>query len=305
LAFPQLIGLADLDKILNAKIYKRSEAFVKDMQPKLNVFVATEHYFSAHEKIGKHNYVVLDGPPESGKSFIGAAITLSYSAKGFEIISIQKPEEIFSVYEPKQKQIFFADDAVGTIYFDPSLGDFWSRNLPIVLRKLDKNHKLIWTARMYILQEAIESTKLGENIDNFPGIHEVLVEVGDLTKMDKALILYNHAKIANLSMAAKEIVRKNSERIIEHPNYTPERIRQLVTFYLQTGKKKLSTREKKDLENSIFEFLKNPSERFIRAYNKALTQSEKTLLLAVLDQGSKVEIKKLKEEYEKRISALQ
>lgn len=236
-SFPQLIGLADLDKIINKELYNRSEAFVADLQPKLSVFVATDRYFKAHEILRKHHFVVLDGPPESGKSFIGAAITLSYATKGFEVFYPQKPEEIYKVYDFSNKQVYFADDAVGSITFNPNLGDFWGRELPGIIHKLDKHHKLIWTARKYILQEALDRTKLGEHIDNFPGIHEVLVEVSDFKLLEKALILYNHAKHANLSGDAIELIKKNADYISNHPNYTPERIRQLIQLILSGVKK--------------------------------------------------------------------
>jgi hypothetical protein len=189
-SFPQLIGLADVDMVINKDLYNRSEAFVSNWQPKLITFVATSQYFKALDILQRYHFVVIDGPPESGKSFIGATITLAYSCEEFEIFYVQKPEEIFRAYNVSHKQLYFADDAVGTINFNPNLGDHWSRELSGILRKLDKHHKLIWTARHYILQEAIDRTKLREHIDNFPGIHEVLVEVGDLKLLEKALILY-------------------------------------------------------------------------------------------------------------------
>lgn len=301
-SFPQLIGLADLNKIINKELYNRSEAFVADLQPKLSVFVTTNQYFKAHEILRKYHFVVLDGPPESGKSFIGAAITLSYTAEGYEVFYPQKPAEIYKVHNFSNKQVYFADDAVGSITFDPNLGDFWGRDLPGIIHKLDKHHKLIWTARKYILQEALDRTKLGEHIDNFPGIHEVLVEVSDYKLLEKGLILYNHAKQANLTGDAKKLIKENANFISNHSNYTPERIRQLIQLILSGVQKKLSLKEKQEWCKKIDEFLKNPSERFCKAYREALGHSERTMLITLLDLGKRVEINKLKEEYERRIS---
>jgi hypothetical protein len=78
---------------------------------------------------------------------------------------------------------------------------------------------LVWTARHYILEEALAESRLGENVDEFPGSHEVLVEVGDLTVQEKAEILYNHAKLAGLSCNARKLVRRYYLPIISHPNY--------------------------------------------------------------------------------------
>lgn len=303
-SFPQLIGLADIEKIINKDLYVRSEAFVSDLQPKLITFVVTSQYFKAHDILRKHHFVVLDGPPESGKSFIGGAITLAYACEEFEIFYTQEPQEIFRAYNASHKQLYFADDAVGTIIFNPNLGDHWSRELPGIIRKLDKNHKLIWTARHYILQEAIDRTKLREYIDNFPGIHEVLVEVGDLTLLERALILYNHTKHSDLSSEAKKIIKEHALFISEHPNFTPERIRQLTKLVLPEIKRELSLKEKQEWFKKIDKFLKNPSERFYKAYREALGPSERAMLMALLDLGSSVNKDKLRSEYERRISTI-
>lgn len=61
-------------------------------------------------------------------------------------------------------------------------------------------------------------------------------------------------------------------------------------------------KEKQKWCKKIDEFLKNPSERFYKAYREALGHSERTMLITMLDLGKRVEINKLKEEYERRIS---
>ncbi len=81
-SFPELLGLADVDQVINKELYVRSQAFVSDWQPRLVTFVAVSQYFVALDILRNHNFVVIDGPPEVGKSFIGAAITLVYAADG-------------------------------------------------------------------------------------------------------------------------------------------------------------------------------------------------------------------------------
>jgi hypothetical protein len=302
-SFPQLIGLADIDKIVNRDLYVKSEAFVSHWQPKLALFVGVSPYFKALDVIQERYFVVLDGPPEAGKSFIGAAITLAYACEGFEIFYVQDPHEIFRAYDASCKQLYFADDAVGTISFDPTLGSYWSRELPGVLRKLDRHHKLIWTARSYILREAIATTKLREHIDNFPGVHEVLVEVGEFTLLEKALILYNHAKLSELSSSARGLVKEHAKSICRHPNFTPERVRQLVQLVLPEIGENLTLKEREDWARKIEHFLENPSERFQRAY-ETLGPSEKAMLFTLLDLGTRVGKEALKVEYEKRVSVI-
>lgn len=281
-SYPQLLGLADLDHILNRELYQRSEAYVLQWQPRLAAFVPTLAYGTAVATLREHHFVVLDGPPEAGKSTIGAALTLMYAALGYEVVAVRRPEQVFQVYAREQRQLFVADDAVGSLSFNPLLGDDWSRDLPGILAKLDSDHLLIWTTRAYILKAALSGSRLGETLSDFPGAYEVLVEVGELSLVEKAQILYNHAKHGHLCSTSRALVRERASEIVSHRSFTPERIRQLVDNVLpkhcesaERGAGILSWRE-------VEEFLRNPATRWTHAYLK-LSESEQALLEAVLD----------------------
>ena len=291
-SFPQLLGLADLDHIVNRELYARSEAYLQQWQPRLAVFVQNEAYLRALTTLRQRHFLVLDGPPEAGKTMIAAAIAVLYATEGYAVIDLRDPGELFATHEKKVKQIYIADDAIGSINLSPSLADAWSRDLPGVLRKLDADHVLVWTARHYILEEALAESRLGENVDEFPRNHEVLIELGELSKQQKAEILYNHAKLAGLPRTARQLVRNNFRMIIEHANFTPERIRQLCEEVLKTDRPK-SIKE-------VGEFLSNPSQRWIKAYS-ALSASEQALMTALLDFDKGAESKQLEQAYGQRI----
>ena len=302
-SYPQLLGLADLDKIVNHELYERSEAYVRQWQPRLSTFVWTPQYGDAITTLKNHHFVVLDGPPEAGKSTIAAALALMYAADGFEIVDVRGPGQIFKAYDQVSSQFFVADDAVGSISFDPSLTDQWSRDLPGILNKLNAKHLLVWTARKYVLEEAIAESRLGEAITDFPGVNEVLVEVGKLSSLQKAEILYNHAKQARLSKAARELIRSNASRIVNHADFTPERVRQLTENILpkadDSNEAKTETFTWKDLE----QFLQNPSKRWVQAYNR-LSESEQTLLVAMLDFNTFASSNDVQKAYELRCKQL-
>ena len=277
--------------------------FFETWQEKLSCFVAVKPYFAALEKIKKHNFIVLDGPPEVGKSFIGAAISLLHSTEGYEVYYIDKATEIFQLIDSEKKQIFFADDAVGSILFDPELGKYWSKHLPALLRRLDGKHKLIWTTRTYILKDAIAKTKLDEDIHNFPSVFDVLVEIPDYSLQEKALILYNHAKQSSLPRNIKDFIKKYAAEIYSNNNITPERTRQLIDNVIVELFNDDEVYDDRTILNSIITFLNNPGDRFKRAYD-SLGGSEKELLLTLLDAGNAVEKNKLEEAYEGRLARI-
>ncbi len=164
-SYPQLLGLADLEHILNRELYVRSEAYLQQWQPRLAVFVQNAAYTKALTTLRRHHFVVLDGPPEVGKTMIAAAIALLQATRGYEVIDVRGPAQVFAAYSKERQQVFVADDAIGSISLSPTLADEWSRDLPGILRKLDAQHSLIWTARHYILEEALAESRLGDNLE--------------------------------------------------------------------------------------------------------------------------------------------
>jgi hypothetical protein len=296
-AYPQLLGLADLEVIINRDLYVRSQAYVEQWQPRLATFVQTSAHLTASAVIKKEHFVVLDGPPEAGKTTIAAALALSFASEGFEVIDIRESNEVFRAYDPKRPQIFVADDAIGSVSLDPARADDWSRDLPGVLRKMNKKHLLIWTARRYILEEALAESRLGEAVAEFPGVHDVIVEVGALSPIEKAAMLYNHAKQAGLRPEYKKLIRQKAMNIIHDGNFTPERVRQLTEIVLSPSINGRTTRAV--TWPDVQKFLDNPSERWIKAYRK-LSLSEQALLSAMLDFDGSTPAGDLKVSYESR-----
>src|SRR3984885_11259941 len=235
-SYPQLLGLADLEHILNRELYTRSEAYLQQWQPRLAVFVQNAAYAKALITLNRYHFVVLDGPPEVGKTMIAAAMALLLATRGHEVIDVRGPGRVFAAYSKERPQVFVADDAIGSISLSPVLADEWSRDLPGILRKLDAQHSLIWTARHYTLEEALAESRLGDNLNEFPGSHEVLVEVGDLTIQQRAEMVYNHAKLGHLSDGSRHLIRGYFRAIITHPDFTPERVRQLCDEVLAADK---------------------------------------------------------------------
>lgn len=308
-AYPQLLGLADLDVIVNRDLYARSQAYLQDWQPKLATYVQTEAHAKAMSLLKKKHFIVLDGPPEAGKTTIAAALALIHAADGFEIIDVRSSNDLFRVpdeqggkreKEENKRRLFVADDAIGSISLVGARADEWSRDLPGILRTLSGNRLLVWTARRYILEEALATSRLKDAVAEFPRPHEVLVEVGKLSIMQKAEILYNHAKQANLSVEYRELIRRYAIQIVNHPNFPPLRISELTTVILKPS----SDTANAVTWEEVWDFLNNPGHRWTQAY-RALRRSEQILLSAMLDFDGPILERVLRASYETRAGNLE
>jgi len=304
-SYPQLLGLADLEMIVNRDLYARSKAYLEKWQPTLATYVQTEAHTKALSLLRKKYFIVLDGAPEAGKSTIAASLALIYAADGFEIIDVRSPNDVYRVpndrvtkrKKEERRTLFVADDAIGSISLVPGWANEWSRDLPAILRQLNSNRLLVWTARRYILEEALATSRLKDAAAGFPRPHEVLVEVGKLSAMQKAEMLYNHAKHANLDNDYRKLIRTHAVEIVNHPNFSPLRIHDLTSVIL--GPTSDHPHEPSLDWQGVCEFLKNPGEKWIQAFN-ALSQSEQTLLLSMLDFDGPVEARALRSAYERR-----
>ncbi len=287
-AFPQLLSLRDLTELLrtvvrNATI-QRSDSAIKEAEALTRVFVPTKAYDEAWQVLGKHNFVVLEGQPEMGKTAIAWMIAAVQLTQKWEAIDCDDPKDFFDNYTSSKTQVFVADDAFGTTEYDTTRGDNWGRQMHKILPKLDGRHWLVWTSRMHILKEALQEMSLQGKAVGFPKPAEVVVNAGELSSTERALMLYRHARAAGLEERAKNIVRTNAAAVISNPHFTPERIRRFVNEELPDLSHQASAGALSDNEvsDAIERAIEQPTARMAKAFSK-LDGSQKWLLIAMLD----------------------
>lgn len=232
-AFPQLLGLGDLEQLItnatNKELLERSRAALQAASALAPVFVPTVAYDKAWTVLGRHGFAVLEGPPEMGKTAIAQTIGALKYADGWEVYECRHPEDVFKSFDEARQQLFIADDAFGRTEYDPSLGKQWERDLDKLLRRVDNRHWLIWTSRKHILERALHSLDLQGMARDFPDPSAVLVDASALTNSEKTQILFRHARHTDLVEDLKSIIRANGRPIVKHEHFTPERIRRFVT----------------------------------------------------------------------------
>jgi hypothetical protein len=175
-----------------------------------------------------------------------------------------------------------ADDAFGSTEYRPDAAERWAHSLGRLLTMLDQQHWLIWTSRPAPLKAGLRRVQRERSSERFPAPGEVLVDAGDLDLAEKTLILFRHAKARGASRPARGLVRSTALSIVEHPHFTPERIRRFVTDRLealpQIAREDGLERVRDDLERE----LASPTEA-MRTSFRALESEHRELLIALLD----------------------
>jgi hypothetical protein len=289
-AFPLLWGLRNIDDLLrrwvNSDLLARSRAALAEAKDVAGVFVPTQPYSRALEVLGKHHFVVLEGPPEMGKTAIGRIISLSMVAREWEALECRGPADVERGYDEERRQVFIADDFFGRTEYDPRSVSDWQRELPHILRLLDGGHWLILTTRAHLLNLAKRSLDIAGLGRSFPAPGEIVVDASQLTSVEKARILYRHLKHRNLPAGVRMILRICASSIVKNPHFTPERIRRFVSEGLRTLTEREGELVTLDAVMSVAsQSLSNPTQQMKISFRN-LRPSEKWLLFAFVESGS-------------------
>jgi hypothetical protein len=288
-AFPQFLGLRNLEDMLrgrvNADILARSESAIKEAEELADIFVPVAAYRLALDKLGEHNFVILEGMPEMGKTAIGRMIALTKINEGWVARECRKPDDFLREYQFEEKQIFIADDFFGRTEYDPARVSLWQDDFPSIYRKLDANHWLVFTSRMHLLKIAEQTLDVSGLNKVFPRLGEVTVDAGLLNQEEKARILYRHAKNAGLTVPVKEIVKSQAALITNNEYFTPERIRRLIHEWLPKEiEPQMVALSTDDLGRLIRANLKDPTKGMHVTFER-LPVSHKWMLFALVEVG--------------------
>lgn len=300
--FPQILSLRNLrqllEDIVNKETLQRSQAALKMAGDVCDVFAPTAAYNHTWRTLTEHSFAVLEGPPEMGKTAIAWMVALAQLANGWDAVACDEPADLFRAHRHDSPQVFVADDAFGRTEYDPTMGSKWEKQLGRVWTLLDDRHWLIWTSRRHILERARREMDLQGDAERFPHPGDVLVTASQLSVEEKGLMLYRHAKTAGLENDAKTLLRRNAKQIVHDPSFTPERIRRFVQESLPRLSKMLgsASHSKEAVRHEIHEAIKNPTTRMVKSF-RALDESRKMLLVALLEQGHSPDVDDLRRRF--------
>ncbi len=273
LAMPSLLGVRDLDPLIGPEVARRSTLDRADAERLAAVFVPTRTYARALRTLSEHRFAVLAGPPEMGKTAAARMVALAKMTDGWEAHECISPDDLHAAYDPQAGQVFIADDAFGSAEYRPDSAERWARAMERLLGVLDDRHWLIWTSRPAPLHAALHRLHQERGAERFPAPARVLVDASILDDEEKVLILFRHAKAAELCATTRRSLRMFGPEIVATPTFTPERIRRLV---LRLGGGECNVARAADLE------LTTPTEAMARSFG-ALGEEHRDLLVALLD----------------------
>jgi hypothetical protein len=273
LRMPSLLGVRALDPLIPSAVARRSTLDRAESERLAAVFVPTRAYARAVRTLAEHRFAVLTGPPEMGKTAIARMVALAKMTDGWEAHECSTPDDLHAAFDPEARQVFIADDAFGSTEYRPDSAEGWARGMERLLGALDDRHWLIWTSRPAPLHAALHRLHQERGAERFPAPARVLVDASILDTEEKVLILFRHAKAAELPAAIHTALVRSGPTIVETPTLTPERLRRLV-LRLSRGDRNVS--HAADIE------LRTPTEAMATSFG-ALGDEHRDLLVALLD----------------------
>jgi len=224
---PRVYGLGDLSQILDQRAYAQASAVLESLRDDLAKVVITESYRKAVNALDEHGFVLLIGEPAAGKTTIASMLAMAAADKWkSSVLKLADPAKVverWNVDEPSQ--FFWIDDAFGVTQYESPLVHGWNHSLVQVKTMLRRGARIVMTSRDYIYKRARQDLKESA----FPLLSEsqVVIDVHDLSDLEKQQILYNHVKLGKQTAEFRATLQPHLEYMAAHPRFIPETARRI------------------------------------------------------------------------------
>jgi Restriction endonuclease len=275
---PRLYGIGDLAQIVSFVLQEQTRAVLEDLAVPLRTFVPTDSYRRAERALHDQGFVVLVGPPASGKSAIAANLCLVNLAQNADVrvLRIEQADQFKSTWSPTDANtIYWVDDVFGETTLDEERLREWAAALDKVEAARKRGARIVFCTRDYILAAA--ERKLKRSKADFISDASVRVEVTALSTDEREGILYNHVKDGDITKDQKRSLKRHLPMLARLPSFSPELARRL-------GSKRFH-RALRYEPSELRAFFDRPVQHF-RDVIHGLSSSEMAALSACLHSGN-------------------
>ncbi|HEX4402876.1 MAG TPA: hypothetical protein VHZ98_16260 [Galbitalea sp.] len=224
---PRVYGLGDLTSILDERRMRQARALLMSLTRELATFVPTDAYRGASDALTDHGFVLLLGEPASGKSTIAAMLCMTALDNWqCDVMRVDGPADMLLHWNPDDpRQMFWIDDAFGSIRHEPQLTDAWARRMTEVMAAVSHGARVLMTSRDYIYRDARPRMKEYA----FPRLREqqVVIDVTALSTTEKEQMLYNHLKEGDQPADVLDRWRPHLRSVAATDHFRPEVARRL------------------------------------------------------------------------------
>lgn len=225
---PRVYGLGDLSQILDERAYAQARAVLESLREDLAKVVITGSYRKAVCALDEHGFVLLVGEPAAGKTTIASMLAMAAADKWkSSVLKLADPAKVVERWNvDESSQFFWIDDAFGVTQYESPLVHGWNHSLVQVKTMLRQGCKIVMTSRDYIYNRARHDLKESA----FPLLSEsqVVIDVHDLSDLEKQQILYNHLKLGKQPATFRTDIKPHLEYMAAHPRFIPETARRIA-----------------------------------------------------------------------------
>ncbi|WP_035281105.1 restriction endonuclease [Clostridium saccharoperbutylacetonicum] len=207
-----------LSEINNQNTFIDCETLLSDINNESKYYVRTQAYDIGIDILEKFGSLILAGSPGVGKTTISKMIILYYATLGYRVRyttngDIDNIKKSLSV-DRELNEIILLDDCLGQYYF--KIKESQQRELIDIIKYVNNNKskKIILNSRITILNQAQKKSQEFENFVINKKVRIHVMDMDNISLVEKARILYNHLYFNNVSKEYYDSI-KNNKIIIE------------------------------------------------------------------------------------------